>query len=110
MALVGNAPRLKFANVSFWASELNDDNWGWRIVNGTCAGHVFQLGKGGFRKCEELAMEVDMASAVFAVRNWTITVRGNHVYDHITGPKHRIDLSFSARDGRPSPHRTQAPG
>ena len=96
VARVGGAKRKELL-ASFWASELNDDNWGWRIVNGTCAGHVFQLGKGGFRKCEELAIDVDMASAAFAVRNWTITVRGNHVYDRIAGPKHRIDLSFSAR-------------
>ena len=86
VAIVGGRKDLAWANASMWAAELNDDNWGWRIVNGTCAGHVFQLGKGGFRKCDELAMEVDMASAAFAVRNWTITVRGNHVYDRVAGP------------------------
>ena len=97
VALVGNAPRLKFANVSFWASELNDDNWGWRIVTGTCGGHAFKLGKGGLKKCYELAVEVDMASATFTIRDWTVVVHGNHVFNRLSGPQHRLDLTFNAR-------------
>lgn len=48
-------------------------------MNGTCGGHPFKLGKGGARVCDALAMEVDMASATFALRDWTVTVAGNHV-------------------------------
>ena len=36
------------------------------------------------------------SSAVWTVRGWTITVRGNHVYDRTSGPLHRLDVSFSA--------------
>ena len=67
------------------------------MINGTCAGRFFALGFGRSEVCGDLSIDVDFASAAFAVRNWTITVRGNHVYDRIAGPKHRIDLSFSAR-------------
>ena len=118
MARVGGTKR-KLLLASFWASELNENNWGWRVINGSCAGHVFQLGKGGFRRCEELGIEVealelawhledcraylsplsreqvDMASAAFSTRNWTITVRGNRVHGHISarlrakGPRSR---------------------
>ena len=77
VARVGGAKR-KWANLSFWASELNRENWGWRVVNGSCGGHAFNLGKGGSRQCEELRMAVDMASATFSLRNWTLLVRGEH--------------------------------
>ena len=53
-------------------------------------------------------MEMDvMASARFSAGNWTITVRGNHVYGWLSGPRHRLDVSFSAKgDGaaRSVPH------
>ena len=77
VARVGGAKR-KWANLSFWASELNRESWGWRVVNGSCGGHAFNLGKGGSRQCEELRMAVDMASATFSLRNWTLLVRGEH--------------------------------
>ena len=70
----------------------------------------------------ELAIDMDFSSAVFSWREWTVTVRGttayglptilawrvnfrvavstgNYVYDSISGPKHRIDISFSAAGG-----------
>ena len=105
-ALVGGSKR-KWANASFWASELNQENWGWRLINGTCGGQRFKLGKGGFKKCEELAVEVDMASATFSLRDWTITARGNHVMTRVSGPKHRIDVTFTASGeavARDQPH------
>ena len=106
VARVGGYKR-KWANASFWASELNRDNWGWRIVSGTCGGHAFKLGRGGFRKCEELEMEVRMSSATFEVGNWTFTALGNHVYNRLYGPHHRLDLELNAKGdaaARYSPH------
>lgn len=82
---------------SYWASELNDANWGWRVVNGSCSGRPFKLGKGGYRKCDRLEVEVDMSSAVFRLGDWTVTVRGNRVYDRIAGPRHRVDIHYAAR-------------
>ena len=37
------------------------------------------------------------SSATFTLGNWTVLVHGNHVYDWVSGPKHRLDVSFSAR-------------
>jgi len=95
------------ANVSFWASELNEHNWGWRVINGSCGDRAFKLGRGGFRTCEGLDMEVFHSSASFALGDWTISVRGNHVYSRISGPEHRLDVDFSAKGeaaARSRPH------
>ena len=47
-ARVGRGRR-EWANVSFWAAELNEWNWGWSVVNGTCVSEALKLGKGGYR-------------------------------------------------------------
>ena len=95
VARVGGAKR-KWAMASFWASELNGQNWGWKIVNGTCGGQRFILGRKSARQCEELSIRTQSSHAVFALRNWTVTVRGNHVYQRLSGPAHRLDVSFRA--------------
>lgn len=105
-AIVGGSRR-KWANVSFWASELNEFNTGWHVVNGTCgAGAPFALGMGDARSCGELAIDVSFASVSLQIRNWTVVARGNHVYGHVAGPTHRIDLDLKARGNAPStlPH------
>jgi len=54
---------------SAWASELNDGNWGWRFVNGTCGDGAgsphFKLGPGGARSCADLSIAVRLSSATF---------------------------------------------
>ena len=39
------------AKVSFWASELDEHNWGWKIIDGTCAGRAFKFGRRGAKQC-----------------------------------------------------------
>jgi len=90
------------ALASFWAKELNVDNWGWRVINGTCKRRYFQIGKWGIKQCGDLRIEMAFSSATFGLGNWTVTVRGNHVYDWISGPKHRLDVSFNARGDAPA--------
>ena len=37
------------------------------------------------------------SSAIFKFREeWAVTVRGNTVYGHISGPAHRLDVGFSS--------------
>jgi len=43
-----------------------------------------------------------MASAYFSLPRWSLHVRGNHVYGHISGPLHRLDISFHAKDNAAS--------
>ena len=53
------------------------------------------------RHCEELSIKVRYSSAVFQVRGWAITVRGGYVWDRISGPRHRLDMSINARGNAP---------
>lgn len=108
VARVGGSKQ-KWANFSFWASELTNENWSWRMIDGTCGGHYTKLGPGGVKNCEELNIkveiprdppptdtpevgdsspcveQVDYSSATVSIGNWTFTVRGNSVYDRISG-------------------------
>ena len=100
VARVGGAKR-KWANVSYWASELNDDNWGWSTVTGWCgtpgrSPSHFRMGKGGYKACEELTITVKMVSAAFTSKQWTVAVKGHRSYA-TTGPSHRLDVSFNVR-------------
>ena len=101
VALVGGAKR-KRAKASFWAAELNELNTGWRVINGTCGGHYFKLGVAGRKSCDEFSIRYDFRTARFDLRNWTVTVRGGHVFDRLSGPAHRLDLSFGARGDAPA--------
>jgi len=102
VAKVGYARR-RVATASFWASELDELNTGWRFVNGTCAGRFFSRGVGQPRKvCYELSITTAFSSATFAYRGWAVVVRGNRVYGRLSGPAHRLDLSFKAKGDAPA--------
>jgi len=57
VALVGGDKR-KWANVSYYASELDENNVGTRVIRGFCGGHSFKLGRGGQKTCEDLVVKV----------------------------------------------------
>ena len=42
----------KNATASFWASELNNQHWGWNVLNGTCGGKPFVVWRKLSRSCE----------------------------------------------------------
>ena len=94
----------KRATASFWASELDPNNFGWRVVNGTCVGRAFHFGNRGKKDCFDLKMAMDYSSATFAFRNWTVTVRGTLSCKGclLAGPAHRLDIGFAARGNAPS--------
>ena len=43
------------ATASFWAAQLDTQNSGWEVVNGSCGGRAYKLGRRGTKKCHELA-------------------------------------------------------
>ena len=97
------------ATASFWASELDRNNFGWQIVTGTCVGRPFKFGFHGSKVCYALAIatfKMNDSSATFKMNDWTVTVRGMRsvfrAEDYIAGPKNRLDISFTARGGAPS--------
>ena len=100
----------KRATASFWASELDPNNFGWRVVNGTCVGRAFHFGNRGKKDCFDLKMAMGYSSATFELGNWTVTVKGMPSCDTghdclIKGPAHRIDVSFTARGNAPIRHK-----
>ena len=97
----------RLATASFWASELDPTNFGWRVVNGTCAGRPFKFGFHGKKDCFALKMAMEYSSATFELGNWTVTVKGMPSCDTghdclIKGPAHRIDVGFTARGDTPA--------
>jgi len=54
-------PCTRWANFSYWASELNENSWGWRVINGTCDRRHVRIGKGGDKRCEELSVSMQAA-------------------------------------------------
>ena len=103
---VGGAKR-KMATASFWGAELNEFNTGWHVVNGTCGYHsTYTLGMGETKACEELSVRLKFSSAVFSVRGWVIRIRGNYVYGRLSGPEHRLDVTFAVRGGEADPSLT----
>ena len=97
VARVGPPDRPAWANFSFWASELTENNWGYKVINGTCDGRRVRIGKGKSKRCEELTVSVHMSTASFEAGNWTVTVKASPVYNLIAGPEHRLDIGFRVK-------------
>ena len=54
------------------------------------------MGKGGHKACDELVVQVEMATATISAGNWSVQARGGRTYA-IAGPEHRVDVGFSLR-------------
>ena len=95
VARVGGAKR-KPLHASFWASELNEFNTGWKVVNGTCGFFgTFVVGLGHSRTCEEFSVALGFSTGTFAFGNsWAVKVSSNSVYGRVSGPAHRLDVSI----------------
>ena len=61
--LVARMSPQKHATASFWASELDPNNFGWQTVNGTCVGRPFRFGNRGHKNCFglEIAMQCEIS-------------------------------------------------
>ena len=122
----------KWLNVSYLASELTEQNAGFTYLRGTCGSlKPFEGGIAFRRLCEDALVQSRFSSANFSARGWTFVLRGdattkvspvlagspprvqrlfcigNHVYERVSGPRHRLDVSISAAEGtaaRALPH------
>jgi len=83
-----------WANLSYWAVEVGDHNWGWKQINGTCGGRYVQLALNSHRQCAHVDIKTDYASALIQVPEWELRVAARNVWNRISGPKHRLDLSM----------------
>lgn len=71
-----------------------DTNWGWNMINGTCNSRPFTMGPKDFRACGEARINVDMSSVTYETPHWDVGVRAMPVYDRISGPHTRLDVSM----------------
>jgi hypothetical protein len=88
-------PNHKWANISFWASEVGVNNWGWRMLNGTCGGKPFTLGPMQQKVCEQTLIRTNYSSANIATPEWRIDIRVRQVFGRVSGPEHRLDVSMT---------------
>ena len=51
--------------------------------------------------CEEAVIKVEYASATFEVKEWVVHVKGDNVSDRLSGPHHKLDIAFSAKNVAP---------
>ena len=93
----------RFFNVSYWACNLNDGGWSWFTINGTCSkphnANVFVLGIHAAKTCDNLKVAIKQESAVVETHEWSFLVRSRPVYDRLSGPKHRIDVTVQQQVG-----------
>lgn len=97
--VVAEMPHQRRAVASFWASELDSQQQGWQVVNGSCTGRRFKFGRKGHKTCFELEMAMTYSSATFELGGWTMTVHGMPSCRGclVAGPGHRLDIGFTAR-------------
>eukprot|EP00967_Tisochrysis_lutea_P075710 scaffold102096_cov31-Tisochrysis_lutea.AAC.1 len=87
-------PANVWMNLSYWSSEVGDGNWGWRVVNGSCADKPFVLGPKAVKECGPYKVLSDYASAKVVTEEWDVRILARPVYDQIQGPTHRLDLAL----------------
>ena len=94
------------ATASFWASELDDNNFGWQTITGTCVGRPFKFGNRGSKRGFGFDISMAYSTARFALGNWTVKVSAMrsvpNANDLVAGPEHRLDIGFTARGAAPS--------
>jgi len=90
-------PKQKWANVSFWVSQVGVNNWGWRMVNGTCGGNPFTLGPMARKICEQTHVHTNSSSVNISTPEWELGIRVRQVFGRVSGPQRRLDVSMTPR-------------
>ena len=90
--VVRDPQKNKYLNMSYWTSELRENNWGWKMINGTCGGRYFVLGPLAHKDCEETGIRTDYSSVIVHTTEWDVRITSKPVYDRISGPMFRLDV------------------
>lgn len=91
-ALTNNNRSVLYSQSSLRA---NDNNWGWRMSNGTCDNRRFYTFPHHTQYCDNFKVQTDASSSDFNMYGWGISVKTNYVYGHISGCKKRLDIKIS---------------
>ena len=89
----------RFFNLSYVANRLNNENWAWNMVTGSCGYSdnrkmFIPMGPRRMKACDNLFASTDMSSLKVKTEEWTIGIHGKPIYNPIWGPTHRIDVQF----------------
>jgi hypothetical protein len=84
----------RWLNVSYWAKEVGEHNWGWGAVDGKCGDRkLYQFPK-TIWECGEARLTTTMSTLSVLLPQWEVNVTSRLVYDRVAGPKHRLDLAL----------------
>ena len=92
--------------VSYDSARLNDQNYAFDMVNGTCGDRYFRMGPHTERTCAGATLAIDYSTLTVLTTDWEVRVTGQPVYNRQKGPRHRLDLRISLRvdEGVLMPH------
>lgn len=80
--------------VSLDASRVNDRNYAWNMLEGTCGGARVVLGPHSEHACATASIVTQYSSTVVTAMGWSVTATSQPVYDRVGwgGPRHRLDV------------------
>jgi hypothetical protein len=84
----------RWMNVSYLAKEVGDSNWGWGAVDGKCGERNLYLYPKQHRECGAARLTTTLSTLSVLLPQWEVNVTSRPVYDRISGPRHRLDLSM----------------
>ena len=88
------APRF---TLSFRAADVNELNFGWSMVTGTCGAARWTLGPYNSTACDGVVAETSYSTLHLRTADWLANVTAQPIYDHVAGPSHRLDVRLEVR-------------
>ena len=85
--------------VSFETQNVDPHNgWGWSMIRGQCSRPGNDVGKFVMaphekHECDEMRLEVDMATFYLQTPEWKFKITSQPVYGRMSGPHHRLDVT-----------------
>lgn len=94
--LVARTASGKDFKLSYDAAALTDhESWrGAQMVTATCGDDRLPAVTKGSIRCDNLEAIVDANKLEFKNEQWLIEIKGEPVYNRISGPHHRVDIAF----------------
>jgi hypothetical protein len=84
-------------HLTYDADELNNDLVSYTMVTASCGqSKPYSFGLHGKHSCSEIEAHVDFNTLHVVTPQWEIRVRGQPIYNRVSGPMHRLDVAFES--------------
>ena len=83
----------EYLNLTYSADQLNEVGQSPHVVYATCRGERFTMGPSSKNRCDDIEASIDWNTLTVLSGQWVMKVSGRPIYDRISGPHHRLDLS-----------------